>query len=410
MKKRLITPLAFLFTTVGSLSLYAAEEDEIRDDFQENSSSGWYIPSDHNTGILTVNDRNELIIETLGQQDWCTLNREIRVDFEANPILAVKIDELPANMSFHLKVERLANANDYIFLEAGSATHPGNYAHVYCWNVKELLSAKSLDLFQDFKIQIVFEHISGVQTMAIDWFFSDPYFVKDEFDNHSVCGWTIPSDHNTGTLTANANKELIIETLGQQDWCMLFREFRIDFAKNPELAVKINELPSNVSFFAKVERMANADDYVFLDPANAKHAENQDSIYIWDVKTLLSEKSIDLFQDFKIQLVFERISGIQTMVIDWVRSHYAIENGGSVTGLDHLAEPGDYTLARIGENEIAISGGKTNMMQVKVFDVSGRCCLQVLTADNVNITHLIPGIYILTVQCGEDKAAIKFIK
>lgn len=316
MKK--ITLLFFLMAAFGNLfSLLAAEQDLIQDDFDNSSVYGWYIPADHGTGTLKA-ENGRLVIQTSGQKDWCMLNREIKMDFDKNGELGLRIDRLPDNITFFLKVERLANSGDFVLLDRATAFDLGNNSFV--WDVKSLLKTKSIGLKQDFKVQIVFEQIKGVQTIDVDWVCSNPYFINDRFENDALCGWYIPSDHNTGKLNTGASANLLIETSGRQDWCALNREILIDFNSNPLLAVKIDRLPVNVTFHMKIEYMDDHNRFVLLQPGEATHPGEDAGVYSWNVKKLLSDKSLELRREFKIQIIFEHIDGIEIIAVEFVCS------------------------------------------------------------------------------------------
>ncbi|MCD7972384.1 MAG: T9SS type A sorting domain-containing protein [Candidatus Azobacteroides sp.] len=412
MKKNIATLFSWLVLTGISFSLHANGDGIVKDEFESGSLCGWYIPSDHNTGFLQVDEKDQLIVESLGQQDWCTLNREITVDFGENPELAIKVSELPSNISFHMKVERLANADDFVFLEINNAFYPGNYNNVYAWDVKQLLNEKFIELNQEFKIQVVFQGINGVQQMAIDWVRSDPYFVEDEFKNAFACNWYIPSDHTTGTLSTNENEELVIQTSGLQDWCSLNREIKIDFGKNPEVTIKINRLPENISFHMKIENLADHNEYVFLQPSEADHPFGIENVYTWNVKKLLEEEAIDLVKDFKLQLVFEHISGEQTIAIDWVRSWHRIQKDPSPpTSLEEIAGTGIFTVIRKDGNTLSIVGGNPEITKsVSVFDVNGKITMQAQILNDLDISLLNKGIYIIHIVTANQQQIIKFIK
>ncbi|MCD7972385.1 MAG: T9SS type A sorting domain-containing protein [Candidatus Azobacteroides sp.] len=335
---RKIATIFFLLHLTGCLCFsYATEGAFIRDLFENASLYSWYIPADHETGKLISTEKEGLIIRTSGEKDWCTLNREIRMDFNAHPDLGIRIPYLPENVSFHMKVERLANADEVVFLDPASVSHPLNSPDVYVWNVKQLLTEKSYDLFQQFKIQLVFEYVWGEQEINVKWICSAPYFIEDTFTEGSVHSWYIPEDHGTGRLDLTENGNLSIKTSGEKDWCTLNREIEVDFEHYPDLLLKISELPGNISFHLKIENLADHTEFVVLQPVGSSVDENQSGVYQWNVKELLTEKNIRLHQNFKIQLTLENIVGKQSVVVNGVRSEVVSSSGEDRTA-DYLSQ------------------------------------------------------------------------
>lgn len=151
--------------------------------------------------------------------------------------------------------------------------------------------------------------------------------IKDEF-NGSTNGWSYPADHHQGIIDITPDNCLRITRSGEGDWFMMQKTVTVDFNLYPEFAVRLTKEIEQGRWFFKIEQgdfwKELLPDNSYLPEIEGADEDYLNSIYVWDVRSILREEGISVTEPvtLNIQMIIEGSEIGNTIEFDWFRSDY----------------------------------------------------------------------------------------